>query len=86
MTHASDCATHNSPALPAGHCDCGAGRPATFFAADLRDTDGAQLAFVLGALSGIINLQPLRRSSPDDIIASLRSLIAAVNEKRSVVK
>ena len=24
LTHASDCATHNSPALPAGRCDCGA--------------------------------------------------------------
>jgi len=21
--HASDCATHNAPALPAGKCDCG---------------------------------------------------------------
>ena len=23
-THASDCAIHNEPALPAGDCDCGA--------------------------------------------------------------
>lgn len=23
MQHASDCATHNAPALPAGPCDCG---------------------------------------------------------------
>lgn len=25
--HASDCAVHNAPALPAGPCDCGARRP-----------------------------------------------------------
>jgi hypothetical protein len=24
MTHASDCAVHNSPAMPNGPCDCGA--------------------------------------------------------------
>lgn len=24
MQHASDCAIHNGPALPAGPCDCGA--------------------------------------------------------------
>lgn len=24
LVHASDCATHNAPALPAGPCDCGA--------------------------------------------------------------
>lgn len=24
VQHASDCATHNEPALPAGPCDCGA--------------------------------------------------------------
>lgn len=57
-----------------------------FLSQDLKSTDGEQLAFVLGALSGIVNMQPLRRSSPDEIIASLRSLVAAVNEKRSVVK
>lgn len=57
-----------------------------FLSQDLKSTDGEQLAFVLGALSGIVNMQPLRRSSPDEIIASLRSLVAAVNEKRSTVK
>ena len=25
MQHASDCAVHNAPAMPAGPCDCGAG-------------------------------------------------------------
>lgn len=27
--HASDCATHNEPAYPAGPCDCGATKPDT---------------------------------------------------------
>lgn len=27
MTHASDCAVHNAPALPVGRCDCGAFDP-----------------------------------------------------------
>ena len=27
MTHTSDCATNNGPALPAGPCDCGGALP-----------------------------------------------------------
>jgi hypothetical protein len=27
VSHASDCATHNEPALPNGRCDCGAENP-----------------------------------------------------------
>ena len=57
-----------------------------FHSDELKNTDGEQLAFVLGALKGIITLQPLKKSSPDEIVASLRSLIAAVHEKRGAVK
>lgn len=28
VQHASDCAVHNEPAMPAGECDCGAASPA----------------------------------------------------------
>lgn len=57
-----------------------------FRSSELKETSGEQLAFVLGALKGIVTWRPISKASPDDIIASLRSLIAAVEEKRSAVK
>lgn len=36
ITHASDCAVHNEPAMPKGPCDCGA----------CRDDDGAYLSAI----------------------------------------
>lgn len=59
---------------------------AQFRSDELKETSGEQLAFVLGALKGIITWQPVSKASPDEIIASLRSLIAAVEGKRSAVK
>jgi hypothetical protein len=46
MELASDCAVHNEPALPAGECDCGAGKE--FQPIDTAPKDRPILAFMLG--------------------------------------
>lgn len=42
LIHASDCAVHNEPALPAGPCDCGAETAALAFAKVINEKAIAQ--------------------------------------------